>query len=78
MKLFATDSGEQERTRDWDAAIALMEGRRLVGLCACPGVTNSGVAALAGLPRLRLGGMQNVTPEGAAAFPAHVRVSYWP
>jgi hypothetical protein len=45
----------------------------------CLGITNAGIAFLAGLPRLRevtIGGAPNVTREGAALFPAHVRVNY--
>jgi hypothetical protein len=48
-----------------------------VSLSGCAGITNAGVAALAGLPRLRevnLDGLRNVTPEAAALFPAGVRV----
>jgi hypothetical protein len=40
------------------------------------GVTNAGVAALAGLPRLievHISG-RHITREGAAVFPSHVRV----
>jgi hypothetical protein len=43
------------------------------------GITNAGLVFLAGLPRLRevnLEGMPLVTREGAAAFPANVRVRY--
>ena len=46
---------------------------------ACAGVTNAGVAHLAGLPRLReisLDGLGGVTREAAGLFPAHVRVNY--
>ena len=45
----------------------------------CDGVTNRGLASLAGLPRLRevdLEELRHITPEGAAVFPAHVRVNY--
>jgi hypothetical protein len=44
------------------------------------GITNAGLAALAGLPRLRrleVGGSPNVTREGFAAFPTTVRIDYW-
>lgn len=44
------------------------------------GITAAGLAALAGLPRLRrleVGGSPNVTREGFAPFPATVRVDYW-
>ncbi|HWO02275.1 MAG TPA: ankyrin repeat domain-containing protein, partial [Blastocatellia bacterium] len=45
----------------------------------CAGITDAGLAYVAGLPRLgevELEGLLNVTPEGAAVFPAHVRVRY--
>jgi hypothetical protein len=45
----------------------------------CAGLTDRGLAFLAGLPRLRqvdLSHMPNLTPEGAAVFPAHVRVTW--
>ena len=50
-----------------------------IELSACAGVTNAGLRGLALLPRLRevhLGGMPNVTREGAAVFPLRVRVQY--
>lgn len=43
-------------------------------------ITNAGLAALAGLPRLRqitVGGSPGVTRDGMAVFPAGVRVDYW-
>jgi hypothetical protein len=46
----------------------------------CAGITNAGVALLAGLPRLReitVGGSPNVTREGMAVFPAAVNMNYW-
>lgn len=46
----------------------------------CGGITNSGLAALAALPKLReitVGGAPNVTREGMAVFPATVRANYW-
>jgi hypothetical protein len=45
----------------------------------CLGITNAGIAHLAGLPQLReltLDGLPGVTREAAALFPAHVRVNY--
>jgi hypothetical protein len=45
----------------------------------CAGLTEAGMAYLAGLPRLReitLDGLPNVTREAVALFPAQVRVSY--
>jgi len=49
-------------------------------LCECAGITNAGVALLAGLPRLialTVGGSLNVTRKGMAVFPRAVRVNYW-
>lgn len=46
----------------------------------CAHITNSGVARLASLPKLReigVGGSPNVTRDGMAVFPARVRVNYW-
>jgi hypothetical protein len=46
----------------------------------CAGITNAGIGLLVGLPRLRevtIGGSPGVTREGAAVFPASVRVNYW-
>ena len=46
----------------------------------CAGISNAGVALLAGLPRLRaitVGGSPNVTRKGMAVFPSAVRVNYW-
>ena len=48
---------------------------------SCGGLTTAGIAALAGLPRLRelrLSGMANVTAEAAAAFSEGVHVTYAP
>jgi len=45
----------------------------------CAAITDAGVAHLAGLPRLRevhLSGVHKVTLEGAAVFPARIRVDY--
>ena len=45
----------------------------------CNGVTDAGLAHLAGLPRLRevvLEELPGVTLEGTHVFPAHVRVKY--
>lgn len=53
-----------------------MSSLECISFYGCPGVTNAGVAALAGLPRLRevhVSGLQ-ITRECAAAFPARVRV----
>jgi hypothetical protein len=45
----------------------------------CRGVTNAGIADLAGLPHLReivLSGLPNVTRDAVALFPAKVRTNY--
>jgi hypothetical protein len=44
----------------------------------CIGVTDGGLAFLAGLPRLRevnLASLPNITPEGLEVFPVNVRVN---
>jgi hypothetical protein len=46
----------------------------------CAGLTDAGIALLAGLPRLReitVGGSPKVTRDGMAVFPAAVRANYW-
>jgi hypothetical protein len=46
----------------------------------CAGITDAGVALLAGLPRLQeitVGGSSNVTRRGMEVFPAAVHVNYW-
>jgi hypothetical protein len=46
---------------------------------SCAGLTNTGIAALARLPRLRelrVSGMRKVTGEVASAFSEKVRMSY--
>jgi hypothetical protein len=69
--------------RDVQHALALEHGRmsslERLELWQCAGIIDAGVAHLAGLPRLReisLDGLPNVTREGAAVFPAHVRANY--
>ena len=45
----------------------------------CAGLTDAGIAHLAGLPRLReisLDGLPGVTREVLSLFPGHVRVNY--
>src|SRR5262249_39837603 len=45
----------------------------------CEGITNAGVALLAGLPRLiaiTVGRSPNVTRKGMAVFPSAIRVNY--
>lgn len=56
-----------------------MSSLERITLWDCAGITNAGVAALAGLPRLRevgLEGLPQVSREGAAVFPANVQVNY--
>lgn len=46
----------------------------------CAGISNGGLAHLAGLPYLReitVGGSPNVTREGMAIFPATIRANFW-
>lgn len=46
----------------------------------CSGITNAGLATLAGLPKLReitVGGSPNVTRAGMGIFSATVRANYW-
>ena len=56
--------------------LAGMPSLERVSFYGCPGVTNTGVAALARLPRLREVDISgpNITAEGLAVFPAHVHV----
>lgn len=66
-------------TKITDRSMQILSGMpslERISFYGCPGVTNAGVVALAGLPRLRevqISGPQ-ITPECAAAFPASVRV----
>ena len=60
--------------------LGLMPSLESIEFYECAGITNAGIALLAGLPRLReitVGGSPNVTREGMAVFPGDVRVSYW-
>jgi hypothetical protein len=75
-KYFASYNLITDRTPEMLSGIPSLEE---VTFDTCAGLTNAGVAALGRLPRLRelrVSGMRNVTPEVAAAFPPHVRVSY--
>jgi hypothetical protein len=59
--------------------LATMPSLELLGLSGCAGVTNAGIAALKHAPRLRelsLGGMQRVTRDAVADFPASIRVEF--
>ncbi|MCA1596998.1 MAG: hypothetical protein LC772_11315, partial [Chloroflexi bacterium] len=65
-----------DRSLEMLAAVSSLEH---VLLYKCAGVTDSGLAALSGLPRLRevdLESMPHITPSGAGAFPAAVRVNF--
>ena len=56
-----------------------MPSLEILGLSGCAGVTNAGIAALKHAPRLRelsLGGMQRVTRDAVADFPASIRVEF--
>lgn len=71
------------RTRITDRSLELlgrMSSLEELEFWEVAGITNAGLAALAGLPQLRrleVGGSPNVTREGFAPFPATVRVDYW-
>jgi hypothetical protein len=70
-------------TRITDRSLAIlgrMASLESIEFHECAAITNAGLGCLARLPRLRevtLGGSQAVTREGAAVFPANVRVNYW-
>jgi hypothetical protein len=58
-----------------------MSSLESIELVDCRGLSNTGLAQLAYLPRLRevtIGGSPKVTRDCGALFPAHVRVSYSP
>jgi len=77
-KYFASYNLITDRTPELLSGISSLEQ---VEFSACAGLTNAGIATLARLPRLRevrLDSLAKVTPEIAAAFPAHVRVNYSP
>jgi hypothetical protein len=77
-KYFASYTRITDRTPE---LLSGMESLEEVEFSACAGLTSTGVAALARLPRLRevsVGDMRNVTPEIVAAFPGRVRVRYSP
>jgi hypothetical protein len=65
-----------------DSSLEILGGMPLlerIEFWQCAGITDIGVAQLAGLPRLRevtIGGSPNVTREGALVFPANVLVNY--
>jgi hypothetical protein len=73
-RYFASYTRITDRTPE---LLATMPSLESVELSGCAGVTNAGIAALRGAPRLRevkLGGMQRVTGEVLAAFPAGIHV----
>jgi len=75
-KYYASYTLVTDRTPEVLAGISSLEN---IGLTQLHGVTNTGVAALTRLPRLReldLGGMRNVTPDVVGLFPPHVHVHY--
>jgi F-box and leucine-rich repeat protein 14 len=70
------------RTRITDRSLEML-GRlsalEAIELSECAGITDAGLAHLTGLSRLReltIGGSPQVSREGAAIFPAHVRVRH--
>jgi Leucine-rich repeat (LRR) protein len=75
-KYYASYTLVTDRTPQILAGISSLEN---IGLTQLHGITNTGIAALTRLPRLReldLGGLRNVTPDVVALFPPHVRVRY--
>ncbi len=75
-KYYASYTLVTDRTPEILAGISSLEN---IGLTQLHGVTNTGIAALTRLPRLReldLGGLRNVTPDVIALFPEHVRVHF--
>jgi ankyrin repeat protein len=77
-KYFASYNLITDRTPELLSGISSLEK---VEFSACAGLSNTGIAALARLPRLKevlLDSMPKVTHEIVAAFPAHVRVDYSP
>jgi hypothetical protein len=77
-KYFASYNRITDRTPEILSGIPSLEE---VQFDSCAGLTNAGITMLARLPglrELRVGGMPRVTGDVAAAFAAHVRVSYSP
>jgi len=76
-KYFASYNRITDRTPEILSGMPSLEE---VTFDSCAGLTNTGIAALARLPRLRevsVGGMPGVTADVAAAFPPHVRVKHF-
>ncbi|HKQ74098.1 MAG TPA: hypothetical protein VJ810_10395 [Blastocatellia bacterium] len=62
------------------AILGRMPSLESIEFYECAGISNSGVALLATLPRLSeisVGGSPNVTRDGMAVFPPSVRANYW-
>jgi hypothetical protein len=73
-KYYAGDTSITDRSLE---TLALLPALEDVELWSCPAITNAGVAALAGAPRLRkvnLEGLPNVTREARSLFPPNVEV----
>jgi hypothetical protein len=78
IKYFASYNRITDRTPEILSGMPTLED---VTFDACAGLTNTGIAALARLPRLRtlrVGSMAQVTAGVAAVFPPHVRVKWNP
>lgn len=63
------------------AILARMPALEHLEFWQCPGITNTGIATLAALPKLReifVSGIAGVTREATAFFPARVHVNYEP
>ena len=75
-KYFASYNRITDRTPELLSGMPSLED---VTFDSCAGLTNTGIAALASLPRLRdlrVESMPKVTRDVVAAFPPHVRVRY--
>jgi hypothetical protein len=69
------------RITDWSLEIlARLQSLEVIELREIAGITNAGMALLAGLPRLRdvsVSGSPGVTREGVQSFQPGVQVNYW-
>jgi hypothetical protein len=71
------------QTKITDRSLAILSRMRSLErltFWSCAGITNDGIALLAGLPRLQevnLESLPQVTRRGSAVFPSGVRVNYW-
>jgi hypothetical protein len=78
QRYFASYTRISDRTPEILSGVSSLQDVTFDG---CAGLTNAGIIALARLPRLRhlrAASMPHVTGEVAAAFPAHVDVSWAP